>query len=299
MKRFLSLTIAVLGIAVAAQASAVCTTPQEMKVLQAAVLRQQLAAAAQGCHLGPEYSRFVAAYGAAMVQSDRALKQFFQSRTRAEGYDAYKARIARDVSLKSLHDPGFCRSAKAVFAVALHGTQAGKKTPFLIETGYESCRMVPEKPVMAVKPAQVNVARAVPVPQPRVVAKAAAAVPAAAVRIAKAEPPRVAVRAVAPAPQPVVGLAQALPPAAPVQAEEPVREFPVRHEEPPASVEPPQRAAEPRHGRPTPRESVARDDPYADGIPNAYKPGATWVTVPPPRRHRPHRSWSVSFFFGG
>jgi hypothetical protein len=289
MKRFLCMTIAVLGFAAAAQASSVCTTPQEMKVLQAAVLRQQLAAAAQSCHLGPEYGRFVAAYGTAMLQSDRALMQFFQSRTRAEGYDAYKARIARDVSLKSLHDPGFCRSAEAVFAVALHGTQAGRKTPFLIKTGYESCRAVPEKPVMAAKPALTKVAQAVPVP-----------------RAAPREALRVAVRVAAPAPKPASVVAKAVPqtkPAPPVQLAklEPPPAAPVQEEEPqpppPAKVEQPQPAAERQHWRTMPREAAAADDPYADNVPNAYKPGAYWVTVPPPR-HRPHRYWSV-FFFGG
>jgi hypothetical protein len=292
MKRFLSLMIAAIALAPAAQAAAVCATPQEMKVLQAAVLRQQLAAAAQSCHLGAAYGRFVAAYGAAMVQSDRELKQFFHSRTRAEGYDAYKARIARDVSLKSLHDPGFCRSAETVFDMALHGARPGKKTPFLVKTGYESCRMLPGKPVMAANPAPTHVAQAVPIPR--------AAPRAAAPRLAVRLPPK-PVPAVAKAPEaPPVRLAKAGPP----------RETPVWQEPPPEpaweapesspaeSVEAP-RAATPEPGRrAAPRNPPY--DPYADGnVPNAYRQGAYWVNEPPPpRRPRPH-AWSFFFRFGG
>jgi hypothetical protein len=292
MKRFLSLTITACGLAVSAHAAAICASPQELKVLQAAVLQQQLMAAVQSCRFGADYNRFVAAYGAAIVQSDRALQDFFRRNKGAEGYGAYKARIAKAASLKSLHDPRFCASAKAVFDVAL-GRGEGKKTPGLIATGYETCRAVAAKPVMAAKPVPWALRlAAIPKPAPRPAASVAPAVPNE---------------------KPVIRLAAALPPpqrplpavAPPFDKKLPSAAMLASHA--PAVAEPPEvvgqalrtvAAQQPQRRNP----DWGPGDPYAGGgnIPNAYQPGAYWVhnQAPPPRR-RPHDHWTLLFAWPG
>jgi hypothetical protein len=120
-----------------AGAAPYCASPAEMKLLKAAVLEQALTAAAQSCHLNAEFSRFVATYKEGMVASDQALKVFFSSHKTSEGYEGYKARIAGQVSLKSLHDASFCADASRVFAIALKQEKA--PPPSLIPTGYENC----------------------------------------------------------------------------------------------------------------------------------------------------------------
>ncbi len=133
---------------VGAQAAAVCASPAEMKALQAAVLEQQLAAAAQSCHAIDDYTRFVAAYRDAIVKSDQTVRAFFQHQRSGETYGSYKSRIAHDISLKSQRDPKFCATAETVFDLAL-GRGKSSEPPTLVETGYEGCRPVPDKPLMA------------------------------------------------------------------------------------------------------------------------------------------------------
>lgn len=153
MRRLLFGTLALCQLASASLAAATCASPQEVKALQAAALEQQLAAAAQSCHLSMDYGLFVAKFRDPIVRSDRAVRAFFQHRNNSEGYDAYKARIAEDASLRSLHDPQFCRSAKAVFDMAL-GRGSAEKRPAMLQTGYEHCRArVAAAAVHAVGPA--------------------------------------------------------------------------------------------------------------------------------------------------
>jgi hypothetical protein len=144
--------VAIVGfgmLAVSAKAALVCATPPEMKVLQSAALQQQLTVAALSCHMNADYNRFVAAYRGQLVQSDQALKAFFAARTRGEDYNAYKTRIANEVSLRSLHDARFCESAQKVFDMALGRGEVRRglapEPPQLINTGYEGCRPVEDK----------------------------------------------------------------------------------------------------------------------------------------------------------
>jgi len=290
MKRFLYLTIAACVLAAAADAAPVCASPQERKVLQAAVLQQQLMAAAQSCRFGADYGSFVAAYGAAMVQSDRALKDFFRRNKGAEGYDSYKARIAKAASLKSLHDPRFCANAKAVFDVAL-GRGGGRKTAALIATGYESCRAATAKPAAVAKPVPWALRLAVvPLPAPRPAASVARAVPKdkPVIRLAATAPPPSR-------PQPAIAPPSdaKLPSAAMPASKAPELPATGGQASYAANAQPPQKhEAEWNPG-----------DPYAGGgnIPNAYKPGAIWVQdeARPRHRRRPHGAWTLFFTWPG
>jgi hypothetical protein len=180
MKKSLVAMVGFGMLAVSAKAALVCATPQEMKVLQSAALQQQLTVAALSCHMSADYNRFVAAYRGQLVQSDQALKAFFAARRRGEDYNAYKTRIANEVSLRSLHDARFCASAQKVFDMALGRGEERRglapEPPQLINTGYEGCRPVEDRLITAaVAPRpqarpQTKVAIAKPAPRPAMAA---------------------------------------------------------------------------------------------------------------------------------
>jgi hypothetical protein len=129
-----------------AWAAASCARPQEVTALQAAALQQQLMVAALACHDIADYNRFVTSYQGELQKSDKALMNFFLRRDAhkgADGYNAYKTSLANASSLRSLHDPKFCRSAKVVFDVALNRkgslAELASQRPSPIETGYVRC----------------------------------------------------------------------------------------------------------------------------------------------------------------
>ncbi len=243
-----------------AAAGPLCATPDELRLLKAAMLEQALTAAAQSCHQSVEFARFVAAYHAGMAKSDRDLKDFFARRKTGESYQNYKARMAAALSLRSLHDGAFCAEAKAIFDIALKHKQT--KAPTLVATGYEHCG-VPQMPAAKPATAQVEPAlrpvKPVPVPLP-VLSPAARKALALAHRSdgPQTTPPH--------RKPPMAVAAQQTPPA-------PVRPAPV--------------AALPAKRLPLQAELVAAEPPGApegdtayrpaDGVPNAYKPGAYWV----------------------
>lgn len=219
-------------LAASAEAGLVCATPQEMKVLQSAALQQQLMVAALTCHMSDDYNRFVTAYRSRILQSDRALRAFFAGAPRGEDYNAYKTRIANAVSLRSLHDPRFCESARQVFDLALgrSGERRGlaPEPPQLIDTGYEGCRPVEDRLIEA---------QAAPHPAPRPAPPTRVA--AAPARVAAAAPARPAAPAQRPvAPPTRVAVAMPHPAAAPRPAA-PVHPAPVAATPPQPVVLPP------------------------------------------------------------
>lgn len=290
--------IVVCALAVPAAASPQCASPAEVKLLKAVVLEQVLTAASQSCHLNGEFSRFVTAYHEGMVKSDHALKVFFASRSAGEGYDGYKSRIAKHVALKSLHDANFCADASKVFAIALK--QENTAPPALIATGYENCG-VPASPAQGlVTYLAPEAAKTVTLP-----IKKAAAKPAA-LHIAAVAPRKLPVAAPQPRPAPVHLAAIPKPPVAP--AEKPLRItaalHPVAAPVTPAPAQPLHRDAD--HAIPvkatrdeapswSSSNTEEEDTPYrpGDNIPNAYKPGATWVRADfpsepvPPAEYQP------------
>ncbi len=254
--RALLIAMAVLG-TVQAQAAPPCATSGELKLLKAAMLEQALTAAAQSCHQSAEFGRFVAAYRGGMIQNDRALKAFFARHNAAESYQAYKARMAEEVALHSLHDAAFCADAERVFAIALKHKQAAP--PKLIATGYEHCG-APRAAASAVAALQPVKAAPAPVPVLSPLArKALALAPRKETPLQQPSPPKLVAQA------------------APVKA---VKTAPDAAKQRALQAEPPP-------------EDADQDQPPGDRIPNAYKPGAYWVNHdsqaegPPPRARHP------------
>jgi hypothetical protein len=139
-----------------AWAAASCARPQDVKALQAAALQQQLMVAALTCNDTTDYNRFVTSYQGELQKSDRALMGFFLRQDAAKGardYDTYKTKLANAASLRSQHDPQFCRSAKVAFDVAFERkgslAELASERPAPIATGYASCTPSAPEMVMA------------------------------------------------------------------------------------------------------------------------------------------------------
>lgn len=284
MKPVLFFVIVTACATVSAGAAPLCATSSELKLLKAAMLEQALTSAAQSCHQSAEFSRFVAAYHTGMVASDRALKAFFARRKTGESYDAYKARIAEDLAMRSLHDAAFCSEAARVFDIALKHKQAAP--PKLMATGYEHCG----KPGVRAPVAMPVMARVEP-----------------ALRPVKRAPDPLPVPALSPAARKALALASRTPPATAPTI--PPKPHPALRQEPPVKLATPVPPAPPTPVRSASAqplfvhaksvaaavsESGDEDMPY-DPIPNAYKPGAYWVDqareteryAPPPRGRQP------------
>lgn len=320
MKRLLLVLFA--GAVLPAAAAPQCAGTAQMKALQAAILEQQLAASAQSCHYGEDYGRFVSRYQAALLQTDRDLRGFFAKHPEAEGYEAYKARIAGDIALRNLHDPQFCSRAKAVFDMALRHQAASAAPPAVMATGYENCRMV-QAPA-APKPQVATAAPAKPKPQPAVAVPLPSKRPAAAVLAVQPKPRPALPSAAAPVrtasldaakPQPAAARPATVVTAKPVTAVMAKSEVPAAAKQPksaPAPVKddgwpdfdqdddlstdglaaddeaPPQNAAaaERPHWR-SAHNDVPDNAALAErNVPNAYQPGAQWVPDQPQRKPR-------------
>jgi hypothetical protein len=157
--------------ALPADAGLVCASAPELKVLQSTALQQQLMVASLTCHMREDYGRFIAAYRDGLAQSDQALKAFFAARPRGEDYNAYKMRIANAASLRSVHDPQFCDSARKVFDMAL-GRRLERRglaaePPQLVDTGYEGCRAVDDRRLIEAKAQPAAKLAQAPKPMPR------------------------------------------------------------------------------------------------------------------------------------
>jgi len=298
MNKFWFGVVAFGAAAVSAQASVICATPQEMKVLQSAALQQQLMVAALTCHKSEDYNRFVTSFRGQLIKSDNELKTFFAGRPRGEDYNAYKTRVANAASLRSLRDERFCESAQKVFDLAMGRGEERRgltaEPPQLIETGYEGCRPVDDnlitvqavpKPVMkpTAKPAETRVAGLqiakppiVPAPKPTLnpvdqhaLALVPKAAPSAPVRVAALPPLRLA---------PVHAAQVSVPPAKKVPqmsmaAAEPVRKVSRAPVVQPQTNQPERYAAEePQRYADDEPQRYAENEPqrYADEQPQRY-----------------------------
>ena len=122
----LSGTIAAILLAGSAWAGAACLAPRDEAALKTAALQQYLMVAALTCHDTGAYNDFVMSHRGELQESDRNLLNFFLSRSAESGdadYNAYKTWLANVSSMRSLHDPRFCRIAFAAFDAALDGSK--------------------------------------------------------------------------------------------------------------------------------------------------------------------------------
>lgn len=96
-----------------------CASNADQVALKTAAVQQQLMVAALSCHDVYEYNRFVLGHRSELINSDDALKAYFQKADKQHGtatYNKYKTELANAASLRSSQDPDmFCEAAAREF----------------------------------------------------------------------------------------------------------------------------------------------------------------------------------------
>jgi hypothetical protein len=118
MKRAIALVAT--GLLLSNPANAVqCASSVDQAALKTAAVQQQLMVAALSCHDVYEYNRFVLGHQSELINSDDALKAYFQKADKQHGtatYNKYKTELANAASLRSSQDPDmFCDAAARQF----------------------------------------------------------------------------------------------------------------------------------------------------------------------------------------
>lgn len=148
MNRTVSCAVSLLGslclLATSTWAGTTCAGPQDVTALKTADLQQFLMVAALTCNKIPAYNGFVTSHQGELQKSDHVLLGYFMGRNAQTGdadYNAYKTSLANAASLKSLHDPAFCRAAEAAYAATLDRAvaQLVSEQPPPIKLVYTSC----------------------------------------------------------------------------------------------------------------------------------------------------------------
>src|SRR6185437_7516486 len=121
MKRALAFVAAglLLGNPVVGADALDCASRSDLAVLKTAAVQQQLMVAALSCHDVYEYNRFVLGHQSELINSDDALKAYFQKADKQHGtatYNKYKTELSNAASLRSSQDPDmFCDAAAREF----------------------------------------------------------------------------------------------------------------------------------------------------------------------------------------
>jgi hypothetical protein len=96
-----------------------CASGTDQVALRTAAVQQQLMVAALSCHDVYEYNRFVLDHQSELINSDDALKAYFQKADKLHGtatYNKYKTELANAASLRSSQEPdSFCDAAAREF----------------------------------------------------------------------------------------------------------------------------------------------------------------------------------------
>lgn len=104
-------------------AASECASPSDQAALKTAAVQQQLMVAALICHDVYEYNRFVVGHRGELIDSDDALKAYFQKGDKQRGtatYNKYKTELANAASLLSSREPdSFCDAAAHAFDAVL------------------------------------------------------------------------------------------------------------------------------------------------------------------------------------
>ena len=104
-------------------AASECASPSDQAALKTAAVQQQLMVAALSCHDVYEYNRFVLGHQSELINSDDALKAYFQKGDKQHGtatYNKYKTELANAASLRSSREPdSFCDAAARAFDAVL------------------------------------------------------------------------------------------------------------------------------------------------------------------------------------
>lgn len=157
MKRTSLRTAAMLGssaafaftlLTAAAIGGPMCAKPQDEIALKTADVQQFLMVAALTCNETSAYNRFVRSHQSELQESDHNLLHYFMensARTGDDDYNAFKTWLANAASMRSIHDPYFCRAAEATFDAARDGSVADlvshERPP--IRLSYRSCMAQP------------------------------------------------------------------------------------------------------------------------------------------------------------
>jgi hypothetical protein len=104
-------------------AASECASPADQAALKTAAVQQELMVAALSCHDVYEYNRFVLGHRSELINSDDALKAYFQKGDKQHGtatYNKYKTELANAASLRSSREPdSFCDAAAREFDAVL------------------------------------------------------------------------------------------------------------------------------------------------------------------------------------
>jgi hypothetical protein len=104
---------------IAGAAASQCASSADQAALKTAAVQQQLMVAALSCHDVYEYNRFVLGHRSELINSDDALKAYFQKADKLHGtatYNKYKTELANAASLRSSREPdSFCNAAAREF----------------------------------------------------------------------------------------------------------------------------------------------------------------------------------------
>ena len=96
-----------------------CGSGADQAALKTAAVQQQLMVAALSCHDVYEYNQFVLGHQKELINSDDALKAYFQRADKQQGtatYNKYKTELANAASLRSSQEPdSFCDAAAREF----------------------------------------------------------------------------------------------------------------------------------------------------------------------------------------
>lgn len=125
MKRAFALltTALMIGNPIAAFAAPGCNPSSDQGPLKTAAMQQELMVAALRCHDVNEYNQFVLSHQNELINSDNALKAYFQRDDKQRGtatYNKYKTELANAASLQSSQDlDSFCGAAAREFDFVL------------------------------------------------------------------------------------------------------------------------------------------------------------------------------------
>lgn len=140
------MALALLLVLGSAPTKADCDRPEDATAVRVTALQQEMMVAAFVCHDVAAYNRFVISHRSELQALDRTLMNFFveqSARTGFDDYNLYKTELANSSSLRSVHDPMFCRRINADFEVAFARIgpleELLPRIPYPVDTGSVQC----------------------------------------------------------------------------------------------------------------------------------------------------------------
>ncbi|MEE8439851.1 MAG: hypothetical protein V3S07_09695 [Micropepsaceae bacterium] len=124
-----------------------CARSQDLRAVNAAVIKQRLMVAGYSCQAADSYNDFIRAYRRDLQDSDYDLQTFFYRLYGQEGdraLDSFKTRIANISMVNSVTDTGaYCASARASFDTAMSIRRKSLETFLVSQTTGTAERFAP------------------------------------------------------------------------------------------------------------------------------------------------------------